>query len=91
MSDDAQTPLIHHDYHGVPLWLMKEYLADLGAVETEENVMVGDGWRAVVRKAVPNRIGSLVVGGAAVDFSGDPAKLQAMFQKLHLKTLRGGG
>ncbi len=83
--------MTRHEYHGVPLWLMKEYLADLGAVETEENVLVGEGWRAVVSKAEPNRIGSLVIGGAAVEFSGDQAALAALFEKLRWKTLRGGG
>ena len=80
-----------HDYHGVPLWLMKEYLADLGAVETAENTMQGDGWQAIVSKAEPNRIGSLVIGGASVEFSGDEDALEKMFEKLHWKTLRGGG
>ena len=83
--------MIRHEYHGVPQWLMKEYLADLGAVETEENLMVAEGWQALVSKAEPNRIGSLVIGGAAVEFSGDQAVLDAMFEKLHWKTLRGGG
>ncbi|MBI3957526.1 MAG: DUF1952 domain-containing protein [Chloroflexi bacterium] len=83
--------MIRHEYHGVPQWLMKEYLADLGAVERGENVMVADNWQAVVSKAEPNHIGSLVIGGAAVEFSGDQAALDAMFEKLHWKTLRGGG
>ncbi len=83
--------LLRHEYHGVPDWLMKEYLADLGAVEAEENVMVAEGWRVVVGKAEPRRIGSLVVGGAVVEFSGDAATLDAMFKRLHWKTLRGGG
>ncbi|MCC6165949.1 MAG: DUF1952 domain-containing protein [Caldilineaceae bacterium] len=83
--------MTRHEYHGVPPWLMKEYLADLGGVEAEENLLVGDGWRAVVSKAEPRRIGSLVVGGAAVEFSGDEAALAALFEKLHWKTLRGGG
>lgn len=80
-----------HDYYGVPLWLMKEYLADLGAVEVEENLLVADGWQARVSKAEPNRIGSLVIGGATVEFTGDAAALDAMFKQLHWKTLRGGG
>lgn len=80
-----------HDYYGVPLWLMKEYLTDLGAVEVEENLLVADGWQARVSKAEPNRIGSLVIGGATVEFSGDAAALEAMFKQLHWKTLRGGG
>jgi hypothetical protein len=82
---------LRHDYYGVPLWLMKEYLAELGAVETEEHVMVGAGWQAVVSKAEPRHIGSLVVGGAAVDFAGDEQVLAALFAKLHWKTQRGGG
>ena len=50
-----------------------------------------DGWQAKVRKAEPNRIGSLVIGGASVEFSGDTVALEAMFKQLHWKTLRGGG
>jgi hypothetical protein len=83
--------VIRHDYYGVPLWLMKEYLTDLGAVEVAENVMQGEAWRAVVTKAIPNRIGSLEVGGATVEFSGDETALEAMLTLLHKKTLRGGG
>lgn len=83
--------MIRHDYHGIPLWLMKEYLVDLGAVETAENVLVADGWQARVSKAEPNRIGSLVIGGASVEFTGDTVALEAMFKRLHWKTLRGGG
>ena len=83
--------MTQHDYYGVPLWLMKEYLADLGGVEVAENVMQGEGWRAVVTKATPNHIGSLVVGGATVEFSGDATALETMLSQLHKKTLRGGG
>lgn len=83
--------MIRHDYYGVPLWLMKEYLRELGALEVEENVLVAEGWRASVSKAQPKHIGSLVIGGATVEFSGDEAALAALFEKLHWKTLRGGG
>ncbi len=83
--------MTRHEYHGVPLWLMKEYLSDLGATEVEENLMVGAGWQARLSKAEPNRIGSLVIGGAAAEFSGEETALAAMFEKLHWKTLRGGG
>ncbi len=77
--------------YGVPLWLMKKYLADLGAAETEENVLVGEKWQAIVSKSEPARIGSLVVGRIEVEFSGDPAVIQATVEKLHWKTMRGGG
>ena len=79
-----------HTY-GVPLWLMKKYLVDLGATETEENVMVGDGWQAKVSKAEPARIGSLVVGRIDAEFSGDDKAVEELLEKLHWKTMRGGG
>jgi hypothetical protein len=80
-----------HDYYGVPIWLMKEYLEQLGAQEESENVLVAAGWRAHRRKADPRHLGSLVIGGATVTFEGDAAALAAMFERLHWKTLRGGG
>ena len=76
---------------GVPLWLMKNYLTDLGATETEENVMVADNWQAVVKKSAPHKIGSLLAGRIEVDVSGDEAAIEIMLEKLHWKSLRGGG
>ena len=94
-----QTPAQTHDYYGVPLWLMKEYLAQLGAREgaadssagNGADVMEADGWRAELRKAAPRHLGSLVIGGTTVTFTGDAQALAAMFERLHWKTLRGGG
>ena len=80
-----------HDYYGIPLWLMKDYLCQLGAAETAENVLVGEGWHAELRKADLRHIGSLRVGGTTVVFSGEPDLLAALFEQLHWKTLRGGG
>lgn len=82
---------VEHDYYGVPLWLMKEYLTQLGGGETGADVIEGDGWRAEVRKAERRHIGALSVGGATVAFTGEQATLDALFEKLHWKTLRGGG
>lgn len=80
-----------HDYYGVPLWLLKDYLAQLDGVETAPDVMEGDGWRAELSKAPVKHIGSLRVGGASAVFTGDAAALVALFERLHWKTLRGGG
>lgn len=79
------------NFNAIPLWLMKEYLMELGATETGENVLEAAGWRAVVRRGEPYRIGSLVVGSVDVELDGDEAALAAMLEKLHWKTMRGGG
>ena len=77
--------------YGIPLWVMKKYLADLGGVETAENVLAGDGWQATVRKSEPAKIGSLRVGRIEVELSGNEAAIDALLEQLHWKTLRGGG
>ena len=82
---------VEHDYYGVPLWLMKDYLAQLGGQEVTEDVMMGSGWRAELRKAARRSIGSLSVGGTTAVFSGEQADLDDLFERLHWKTLRGGG
>ncbi|MFZ1770024.1 MAG: DUF1952 domain-containing protein [Caldilinea sp.] len=82
---------VEHDYYGVPLWLMKDYLAQLGGHELDGDAMEGDGWRAELRKAERRHIGSLSIGGATVVFVGEQTTLDALFESLHWKTLRGGG
>ncbi|MFN8457971.1 MAG: DUF1952 domain-containing protein [Anaerolineae bacterium] len=76
---------------GVPLWQMKEYLRELGASETAANVLTTEQWQAVVSKGEPVKIGSLVVGRIEVEFSGDETAIAVVLEKLHWKTLRGGG
>lgn len=82
---------VEHDYYGVPLWLMKEYLTQLGGREVSEDVIEGEGWRAELRQAERRHIGSLSVGGATTIFFGEQETLDALFERLHWKTLRGGG
>ncbi|MEJ5249218.1 MAG: DUF1952 domain-containing protein [Caldilinea sp.] len=85
------TVRVEHDYYGVPVWLMQEYLIQLGGRAVGENQMEGAGWRAELRAAKRRHIGSLSVGGATVVFAGEQATLDALFEQLHRKTLRGGG
>jgi hypothetical protein len=82
---------VNLSFKAIPLWLMKEYLSELGATEQAENKLVAEGWKAVLSKGEPFRLGSLVVGVTEVELSGDQATIEAMLEKLHWKTLRGGG
>jgi len=64
---------------------------ELGGRPVGDNQVEGDGWRATLRAAERRSIGSLCVGGATVVFEGEQATLDALFERLHWKTLRGGG
>jgi hypothetical protein len=88
VPQEAREP---HDYYGVPLWLMKEYLAQLGAAEGPDGRFEAPGWQALLEPAPWKTIGSLRVGGTRATFSGDAAVLAALFERLHWKTMRGGG
>ena len=80
-----------HEYYGVPPWLMKTYLAELGATAQDDETMVWEtGCRAMVRAAEPRQIGSLIVGGSVVEFTGCQGNLETMLEELEWKTLRIG-
>ena len=61
---------VEHDYYGVPLWLMKDYLEQLGGHELAGAAMEGDGCRAELRKAqsgnVRNYAAAISLGAVAV-------------------------
>ncbi|MFO7632016.1 MAG: hypothetical protein R6W76_05710 [Caldilinea sp.] len=80
-----------HDYYGVPVWLMQDYLVSLGAEVSGENVLCFKGCRVELAPAPHKHVGSLVFGGSRVSFSGCAGKIQAVLTKLEWKTLRCGG
>jgi hypothetical protein len=80
-----------HDYYGVPVWLMRDYLVSLGAEEIGNNVLCFDGCRAELAPAPHKHVGALEFGGARVSFTGCEGKIQAVLTKLEWRTLRCGG
>lgn len=50
------------EVHGVPLWLVRDYLHKLGGQPVAENTFVGPGWQVRVRQGKPTQVGSLRVG-----------------------------
>lgn len=76
--------------HGMPLWLLQEYLQQLGG-EIDGEKVHGHEWEGRVEKIEPYRIGSLSVGRVKLILEGDEAVLRPLLEKLDWKTLRGGG
>jgi hypothetical protein len=77
-------------YAGIPLWLLVEYLEDLGGEAAGEGRVKGDGWTASIIKIEPNRVGSLRVGRVQLELQGDPDAIAALKPRLEMKTMRAG-
>jgi hypothetical protein len=78
------------EIHAIPLWLLREYLEELGGTAESESYVVGDGWTAVLTKLEPRRVGSLRVGQVKIEFAGEMDALAQLQSRFHKKTMRAG-
>lgn len=79
------------ELRGVPIWLLKEYLSELGGEEVEPDHMRGDGWQVTLVEGTPIEIGSLHIGRAVLAFEGEEGPLQEVVAGLRKKARRAGG
>ena len=75
---------------GIPFFLLKEYLQDLGGTVTCEDRVEGSGWRVQLEKMEPFRLGSLAVGQTRLTIEIDDEIADEFMERFELKTLRAG-
>ncbi len=75
----------------VPLWLMVEYLVELGGEQIAEDKVSGEGWQAHLARAEDFHLGSLRVGRTHLRVHGDAEALQKLRPALENKLVRAGG
>jgi len=76
--------------HAIPLWLLREYLVEMGGQAVAEDLVIGDDWRAKLEKQPPRQIGSLRVGIVKITLEGSSAALGEVLPQLEKKTMRAG-
>lgn len=76
---------------GIPLWLMQEYLLELGGVLVEDGLVEGEGWSVRLTKAEDFQLGSLRVGQIRVEMSGTPEGFANLKLLIEPKLIRAGG
>ena len=76
--------------HAIPLWLLREYLEELGGEALADNHVVGDGWEAELEKMPPRQVGSLRVGIVQITIMGSPEKLEVLLPDFEKRTMRAG-
>jgi hypothetical protein len=78
------------EIRGIPYFLLKEYLQELGGTLIQEDVVAGDGWRVRLERIAPFRLGSLEVGQTRLTMELEDGKAEDFLQRFALKTLRAG-
>jgi hypothetical protein len=53
---------ITREMRGIPLWLLREYLEEMGGTATNDNLIQAENWKVTLTKMEPFRLGSLEVG-----------------------------
>ena len=82
---------IVHEMRGIPYFLLKEYLQELGGKLVGENIIVGDGWKVSLERMEPFRIGSLTVGQTRLTMELEDRVADDFKERFLKKTLRAGG
>jgi len=82
---------IEREVRGIPLWLIREYLVELGGRPIGEDRAEGEAWTAALEQIEDFRIGSLEIGQVRLTLEGEEAAIAALNLKMDDKLLRAGG
>lgn len=82
---------IVHEMRGIPFFLLKEYLEEMGGSEVQENLIQGQGWSVHLEKMEPFRMFSLSVGQTRLTVELEEAVADDFIERFRKKTLRAGG
>jgi hypothetical protein len=82
--------IITREMRGIPYFLLKEYLVELGGVLVDENFIQGDGWSVRLTKMEPYKIHSLQVGQTRLAMELEERIAEDFLQRFATKTLRAG-
>lgn len=75
---------------GIPLWLLREYLEELGGTAVSETRVEGEGCTITLAKMEPFAIGSLRVGQVMMEIEGEDEAIALLNPQLEKKTMRAG-
>jgi hypothetical protein len=79
------------EMRGIPYYLLKEYLQELGGSFVDGNLARGDGWSVRLERMEPFRLGSLEVGQTRLTMELEERVAEDFQQRFFKKTLRAGG
>ncbi len=81
---------IVREMRGIPYFLLKEYLQELGGALVAENQVDGKDWSVRLERMEPFRLGSLEVGQTRLTMTLEDWAAEDFLRRFALKTLRAG-
>ncbi len=79
------------DMRGIPLWLLREYLQELGGEFAAGGLITGEGWTVSLTQLEDFRVGSLTVGQVRLEIQSTEEAWGSIQAALEKKLLRAGG
>jgi hypothetical protein len=87
----AKLQTLVREMRGIPLWLLSEYLQEMGGTLIDEHFIRAEGWSVRLTRMEPFRLGSLVVGQTRLDIEVEDHLADEFMNQFAKKTLRAGG
>jgi len=81
---------IVREMRGIPFFLLKEYLEEMGGTSIGDDQVQAEGWSVKLTKMEPFRLGSLSVGQTRLEIDIEDHLVQDFMEVFGKKTLRAG-
>lgn len=79
------------EIRGIPKFLLKEYLIEMGGKEITDDLIAGDYFSVTFEKMEPFQLGALEIGQHRLIIEVQPDRENEFFKIFGMKTLRAGG
>ena len=81
---------IMREMRGIPFFLLREYLEEMGGTALSDDQVQGPGWSVKLSKMEPFRLGSLSVGQTRLEIDIEEHLVDEFIERFGKKTLRAG-
>lgn len=81
---------IVREMRGIPFFLLREYLEELGGTAVSDERVEGPGWSVDLTRMEPFRLGSLQVGQTRLVIQIEEHLIDDFMERFGKKTLRAG-
>ncbi len=87
-----ENPMRHivREMRGIPFFLLREYLEELGGKAVSDDRVEGSGWSVRLTRMEPFRLGSLSVGQTCLEIKIEENQADEFMERFSMKTLRAG-